>query len=281
MRRHRAGAWGVLAVMSVFLGNPALAQDAPSLTSLCLAALPAVEPQSLLAAWSLSPIVLLPLLAVLPWYARRLGHVSRSEAGAFALGWLLLAAALVSPLCRMAASLASAHMVQHVILVALAPPLLLLGTRSLARPAPHLLQTLLRPTAASALYAGAIWLSHLRPVYEAALIDPIAHVATVAVLLAAALIFWASLMAGAVSGAAMMIAFGALLQTGVLGALLTFARHPWYPLFGDRPLFWGLTPLEDQQLAGLIMWIPMGSVYLAAGLVVLAGMLARLEQSRR
>ena len=247
----------------------------PSLTDLCLAGLPAIEPASVWSGWSLSPVFLMPLLLLLSAGAWRLRQAGPWQTTAFVSGWLLLAMALLSPLCRMAASLASAHMVQHVILVALAPPLLLLGLRPVGWFPP----ALRRPGIVSGLYAAAIWLSHLRPVYEAALTDPVIHVAVTVLLLAAALIFWHALIGTAESGGSLMLAFGALIQTGVLGALLTFAPVPWYPLFDTRALAWGLTPLEDQQLAGLIMWIPMGSLYLAAALIVLARLLTCFERT--
>lgn len=245
----------------------------PPLGSLCLAVLPPVGRDTLLLDWSLSPFFVIPLGAMLLWYARQLGRVSRWEAVYFGAGWLMLAVALLSPLCRLSASLAGAHMVQHIILVALAPPLLLLGATGLMGPARGVRRSALGPTAASGLYAAAIWLSHLRPVYEGALTDPVLHIAVVAALFGASLIFWAALLAARANGGAPMMALGALLQTGVLGALLTFSPSPWYPLFGERPLAWGLSPLEDQQLAGLIMWVPMGGIYLLAGLIVLARML--------
>ena len=68
----------------------------------------------------------------------------------------------------------------------------------------------------------------------------------------------------------MLVLFGLSVQGSILGALLTFARQPWYPSYGDRTAPWGLTPLEDQQLAGVIMWVPAGVVYLVAGLAAIA-----------
>jgi putative membrane protein len=61
-----------------------------------------------------------------------------------------------------------------------------------------------------------------------------------------------------------------MLHTGALGALLVIARHAWYPVYGDGPGTWGLTALEDQQLGGLIMWVPCGLVYMAAALAIAA-----------
>jgi putative membrane protein len=63
-----------------------------------------------------------------------------------------------------------------------------------------------------------------------------------------------------------------------LGALLTFTRETWYPVYSGSTAVWGLTPLEDQQLGGLIMWVPAGLVYIGAGLVMFARLLGRSEE---
>ncbi|WP_051340586.1 cytochrome c oxidase assembly protein [Azospirillum halopraeferens] len=256
-----------------------LPPDDFALLSLCLATRPAVTPQTLWQAWSFAPAVVGPLVLMLAAYlgvlVRGHGQSGRGSAAGpacFLTGWTLVALALVSPLCRMAAALAWAHMVQHVILVALAPPLLVIGAL-LALPA-HRRLPRCGPLAAGALYAVAIWGAHAPVVYQGALDGATAHVLLVFGLLAVSALFWYAAIGGAVRpdagaaapGAAVIAILCALIQTGVLGALLTFAPSPWYPVFADRTAAWGLTPLEDQQLAGLIMWVPMGAIYLAAGL---------------
>jgi cytochrome c oxidase assembly factor CtaG len=67
--------------------------------------------------------------------------------------------------------------------------------------------------------------------------------------------------------------FTTALHSSLLGALLTFARTVWYPVYSGTTLSWGLTPLEDQQLGGLIMWVPAGAVYIVAALALFAGFL--------
>jgi cytochrome c oxidase assembly factor CtaG len=192
---------------------------------------------------------------------------------------LLLAAALISPLCRLAASLASAHMIQHVLIVAAVPPLLLLGAAPVTlRPAGRAGH----PALAAGLYAAAIWLSHLPAIYQAALLEPAIHLLLLACQLAAGLLFWQVLLRPAAApgtqrnarlGGALLMAFATFMHTSLLGALLTFASAPWYPLYELRPQAWGLTPLADQQLAGVIRWVPMSALYLAAGLTLLARLL--------
>ena len=75
--------------------------------------------------------------------------------------------------------------------------------------------------------------------------------------------------------------FTTALHSGLLGALLTFANSVWYPAYTDRTTAWGLTPLEDQQIGGLIMWIPAGLVYVAAALALFAGWLRESETRAR
>jgi len=75
--------------------------------------------------------------------------------------------------------------------------------------------------------------------------------------------------------------FTTALHSGLLGALLTFANSLWYPAYAERTEVWGLTPLQDQQLGGLIMWMPAGLVYIAAGLALFAGWLRESEVRAR
>ena len=79
-------------------------------------------------------------------------------------------------------------------------------------------------------------------------------------------------------GAAALYVFTTSLHSGLLGALLTFSRSVWYPSYVGLTSSWGLTPLEDQQLGGLIMWIPAGVLYAIAGLALVAGWLREAEK---
>lgn len=274
--------------------------DLNPLLSLCLAVQPTLDPRHFWSAWSLAPAVVLPLLLAAGLYGLAMARARPAaapiqpwQAACFAAGWLLLAAAVVSPLCRMAATLASAHMLQHLILVALAPPLLILGApwAALRTALPTRLRTaaedigaagiasrLRAPTTASALYAAAIWFWHVPLFYEAALLNEAAHLSMYAVLTGTGLLFWGSLISAArrgaeAQGAAAIAMLSTVIHTGLLAALLTFAASPWYPLLAAQSASWGLTPLQDQQLAGLIMWVPMGFIYLAGALWMMAAWL--------
>lgn len=273
--------------------------DLDPLLALCVASQPPTRPDSVWGAWSLAPEIVLPLLAVAGLYARGLarqpdGTVRGWQAACFALGWLALVTALVSPLCRMAATFAAAHMVQHALLVVVAPPLLLAGApgRTLAAALPprrrlsraaSAFRTAAAPLAGSVLYGLAIWLWHLPFFYQAALDDPLVHLASYATLLGAGLLFWHPQVASARDGstghlAAALASTVTAFHTGLLGALLTFSSVPWYPVFAGRSDTWGLDLMADQQVAGLIMWVPMGFAYLAAAAILFAVWLGKVDR---
>lgn len=264
--------------------------DFTPLLSLCLADRDTVAPGALWRAWSFAPQAVLPLLAALALYARgTLKAGSRGDApmpasriACFVAGWTVLAAALVSPLCRLAATLVSAHMVQHVLLVAVAPVLLALGAtasvivRESARARPPGL------LAITALYGAAIWLWHFPPVYALVLLDGTIHTLAYAALIAVSIAFWSRIVRRGLAGdlGGLPALFVTLLHTGLLGALLTFSGRAWYPVLAGGAPAWGLTPLADQQLAGLIMWAPMSALYLGAALAIVARHLAPAAVAR-
>jgi putative membrane protein len=257
--------------------------------------------------WSLEPWVLgllllsasLYLAGVLRlWRHAGTGRgIGRWQVTAFAAGWLALVAALVSPLDALGARLFSAHMVQHEILMIVAAPLLVLG-RPLAawtwafslRQRRRLGQAthwrwlmaawvaLTDPLTAWALHALALWLWHVPQLFEAALHSNAVHVAQhTSFLLTALLFWWAVLGRDARSrshGMSMAYLFTTMLHTGALGALLTLAPTPWYPAYAVSSGALGLDPVEDQQLGGLVMWVPGGMAYFLAGLAAAARLLS-------
>jgi cytochrome c oxidase assembly factor CtaG len=123
------------------------------------------------------------------------------------------------------------------------------------------------------LLAVVVW--HVPLLYQATLRNDAVHALQHASFVGTALLFWWSMLGGGAQqraryGAAVLCLFATALYGSALGALLTFASAPWYPAYGSWPLVWGLTPLEDQQLGGLIMWIPAGVVHLPTALVFVA-----------
>ena len=315
-------------------------------------------------------LLLAPVLAGIVLYLAGLARLWRRRAGsgvsmpramAGVAGWSLLTGALTGPLDRLAESSFAVHMVQHMILLAAVPPLLLLGragavmlagcsaplARALAqrwRRAPawrSLLAQALRPSVAALVQTLLLWGWHLPAAIDAAARDDVVHYAMHASLFAAGLLFWASLSrslrapepaaraaaawsadastsasagayaskdvgagtnsgasadtgvragagagtgtgmdagAGAGAGAGMIALVATMMQMGFLGALLVFAGQPLFERHAARAHLVGLSPLEDQQLAGLVMWVPGAIPYLLGGLALMSVWLRRSER---
>lgn len=261
---------------------------------------PALAPSQAWAAWNGDPLVLLATGAAAGlylygwWRTRRRRQPGRPLLGA--LGLAALAVAVVSPLDALAATLASAHMVQHMVLILVAAPLLVAGgapgtmVRGLPPPLRRaagtarrsaavrtVVGTLRRPVTAWALHAGALWVWHSAVLYQEALRSHWVHGLEHVSFVATALLFWSVVLGarGRVTSPApaLLLVFTMALQGVVLSALLTFSPVPWYPAYAESTRAWGLDPLLDQQLAGVTMWVPGGLVYLGAALVLLAALM--------
>lgn len=216
--------------------------------------------------------------------------VSWPQATNFAFGWLILVFALLSPLDSLGDKLFSAHMIQHELLMIAAAPLLVLGSPlgvwvwALPTPwrrvvggffhspgwrVPWLFAT--GPIVAWVLHALALWLWHIPAFFQAALRSEAIHTLQHISFLGTALIFWWSVLGTAsrrTSGLALLSIFTTMVHTGALGAILTLSSTPWYPIYADTTFQFGVTPLQDQQIGGLVMWVPAGFVYIACGLAV-------------
>jgi len=215
---------------------------------------PAIGPADLPAAWNLDPVLLIGLLSGLLLLWR---HDPLWSSIAFAL----LLAAFVSPLCSLSVSLFSARSVHHVILIALAAPCLALGLR-VSRP-------FLPALPASLLHLLVLWGWHIPSAYSAALSNDLIYWVMELSLLGSAVALWHAALRSAGRLDAAMALLGTMMQMGLLGALLTFAGRPLYEPHLFTTLPYGLSPLSDQQLAGLIMWVPGSLPYLAAGVLCL------------
>lgn len=225
---------------------------------------PAPVPEELWLRWNLDPVVLAALALLALLVARN------SKVGAAAVAVLVLA--FVSPLCALSSALFSARVVHHVLLVAVAAPLL-----ALARPAKRSGNAAL----AFAVSTAILWLWHLPVAYDLAL----GHVGIYWVmqlsLLASAVWFWRAVFAQARAPVeAMSLVVAGFAQMGMLGAILTFAPDPLYAAHAAAPINWGLTPLADQQLGGLLMWVPAGLPYAVAGVLVARRCWAELQGGR-
>jgi putative membrane protein len=250
-----------------------------------------VSPRDMWASWSVDPltIVLLALSALLYAVgAARLQRRGRPPAIrrtiSFYAGLGILVVALLSPLHALAEVLLSAHMVQHLLLILFAAPLLIYGAglvslmvglprglrrfvqriRSVVAPT---FRILLNPVVVGCLHALAMWSWHLPALYRWGLRSSAVHAVEHASFLATALLFWVVVVGAARRrrppiGVAILLVFATMLQSSALGAVLTFATRPLYSIHIVGAREWGIEPLVDQELAGLIMWIPAGAIYL-------------------
>lgn len=252
-------------------------------------------PADLLQFWTGDPTIVLPIVVLAVLYARGVarlweragtGHgVPRWRAAAFAVGMATLAVALISPVDSAGEVLFSAHMVQHLLLMLVAAPLLVLGVpeRAIPRAFPpparrrigraanavkRVAGPLARPGPAVAVATAGLWVWHLPGLYDLAVRSDGVHALEHATFLATAALFWWSLLhvrsrrADAGNGVRLLALFAMILQGSLLGALITFAGTPLYEAHASIPDAWWLRPLEDQQLAGLIMWVPPAALYL-------------------
>lgn len=219
---------------------------------------------------------------------------------------LALVVALISPLDGLSAALFSAHMAQHMLLILIAAPLLVLGEPGTAllwalplggrRGVGHWWQRrrglrafwhgCSRLGAAWAIAVATLWAWHAPALYQAALRSEPVHVLEHAsFLLTSGLFWWTLLRRGAHGrvnyGAGIVAVFAMALQGGALGALMTFSTAPWYPAYAASAARYGLSPLDDQQLAGLIMWIPAGVAYLLAACALFVAWLNAVEAEDR
>jgi cytochrome c oxidase assembly factor CtaG len=259
--------------------------------------------------WSWPPLVVISLSVLSLLYgigiwnvrkgAVRKTHGARSMCFAAGIAFLLIA--LVSPLDVYSEVLASVHMVQHTVLMMVAAPLFVLGT-----PGPVLFQALplklrrklggvrrgvsratrwlavARPFLAWALYAVTLWLWHVPVMYEAALKNQWVHDLQHISFFVTAAIFWWILFHPSSRvrmdyGAGIIYLFVASLHSTALGALMAISPRLWYPHYSTTSQAFGLNAVDDQQLAGYIMWMPAGVSYVVAAAYLLWLWLGREE----
>ncbi len=269
------------------------------------AAAHAHDARSITTGWTFDVWVTTPLLVSLAWfgigYSRLRGRSTAvaahvSSARWFIAGWLVLAIALVTPLHEAGERSFAAHMLEHELLMLVAAPMLVMS-----RPIgvglwafPHAVRRMLAgighrvggiwrvvtaPVAATVLQAAALWLWHAPRLFDLALANPGWHVVQHLTFLVTALLFWWAVLHGRMGERRIGVAIGCLFFTatisGALGALMAFSSSPWYAGYAASGLTpYGLTPAEDQQLAGLLMWIPGGLVHAVVGLTLFARRLA-------
>jgi putative membrane protein len=258
-----------------------------------------VVPADAWSAWEFQPLVAAAALAVVVLYHR--GHprttAARRRAAAFYVGVALGVLATMSPLHALGQTLFAGHMIQHLILLVAAAPLLAFGRpvailaglprwprRRLGRIANAFRPLRGLPGNPVVVWCSgtvALWAWHLPKLYEWALRTEVLHGLEHASFLAAGFLMW-RLVPGIADhrlshAAAVGLIFATALQSAALGAILAFASRPLYSVHTAGASAWGLTPIADQQLAGAVMWIPPGVIYLATMAVLLHRWFARMD----
>lgn len=219
----------------------------------------APAPAELLARWNLDPLLIAAIALGAVAY-RRYAQDSRRNRIAFAGLIATLLALFISPFCALSSALFSARVTHHVLLAVLAAPLLVAALPTF------------RPRLPLAFWTAAqtliFWLWHAPGIYAWALSSDAAYWLMQLSLLASAALFWSSVRAAS-APAAVAALLATMVQMGLLGALITFSVAPLYAPHFLTTTAWGLSPLDDQQLAGLIMWAPGAAAYLGAALLLI------------
>lgn len=247
-----------------------------------------------LADWQFDPALMMNLALVVWLYARGLARLRESSQTrvsfgkvnilGFSVGLLILIGCLVSPLDPLSSQLASAHMVQHMTIMTVAAPLVAFGAPGLLLglglpPRGRLVSCRARRFFRSAIgrpdkslfgcwiiYALIMWTWHFPMFYESAMQDPLIHDLQHLSFFLAALLFWQPIVDPFYrpkqnKGAAVFYLFTTTLHATILGVFMTVAPTAWYPHYNGITELWNLSVLEDQQLAGLIMWMPACAAY--------------------
>lgn len=228
---------------------------------------PAPVPDEIWARWNFDP----PLIALLGLLALAVGRGRSSNARA---GWAaiaLMAIIFVSPVCALSSALFSVRVLHHVLLVGVVAPLLALAFPVSRMGSPPL-------AALVATSAVILWLWHAPGLYVWGLASVPAYFLMQASLLVSAWLMWRVMLSPATPSGATLVALVATIgQMGLLGALIVFAPGPLYSVHLASTAAWGLDPLADQQLAGLLMWVPAILPYLGVGLWLAWSSLRRSE----
>ena len=248
--------------------------------------------------WTFDPWIVVPLLVAGALFALGAARLSRRSAirrfpgwsdTAYWAGLLMLAIALVSPLHYLGEHLFTFHMIEHEIVMAVAAPLIVLARpigvlfwglpRPLRRPAMRLVRSRMidvpwtiatTGVVATLLHAAAIWIWHVPALFDATVTSSLLHRLQHLSFLVTAVVFWWAVIWKEGRGSGAWHLFLTMLHTSILGALIALAPRVAYVAQTRYAGEFGLTPLEDQQLAGIVMWVPGGIIYAGAALAMLA-----------
>jgi putative membrane protein len=265
--------------------------------------LPAADSWNVVTALSLALLGAVYLIGLLRLWKSAGGRktIRGWQALAFAAGCAATSVALLSPLDRWSDILFSAHMAQHEILMLAGAPLMVLGRPFIAilwafrpdtrlavgammrRPLPAMLwEGISGPFTVLILHAVVLWGWHLPFLFEAALHNETIHAFQHLGFFVTAALFWWALIHGRYGrlgyGVAVLYVFATAMHTEILGALLTFDSRSLYPTHAQRTAAAGISPIADQQLAGVLMWVPFGAVFVLIGLALFAAWLGESER---
>jgi putative membrane protein len=229
-------------------------------------------PGTLAERFNLDPILIAALaaIAVLHLVANR--RAGRSATGAIA-GWTIAAVALISPLCALSVSLFAARVAQHMVLLLAAAPLI---AASLPR-----WRTIKRPAflwSATIAFFVLLWFWHMPTPYEATFRSPAIYWLMHVSLAGSGVALWAALLR---QHSAQALAAGLVtsIQMGLLGAIICLAAWPMYRPHYTTTQAWGLSPLADQQMGGVIMWVPGCLIFLWIAVRTVSAMWRALEEA--
>jgi putative membrane protein len=238
------------------------------------------------------------------WRGAGLGRgISVRQCICFISALLTLIVALVSPLDALSGALFSVHMTQHMLLILIAAPLLAFSgfpivvlwalprgrSQTIGRYWKRYIvlrrvwRFVTKPSSSWILFAVTLWIWHAPLLYQAALNNQTIHnLEHIGFLLTALLFWWVLINPSRPAywryGVGIPYLFTTALHSSILGVLLTFATQPWYPFYAETVAAWGLSPLQDQQLAGLLMWLPIGAVFTLLSIYSFASWLGMVDQ---
>ncbi|MEA2536049.1 MAG: hypothetical protein QOF11_283 [Chloroflexota bacterium] len=302
------GARRATAVGGVLLGLGVASWVAPASVLAHGVSPPAPVLPDVLLAWSFDPTVVLPLAILAAGFVLAVRRVNRAHPGnpvprARTVAWLLglgaILLALQSPIERYDTTLFSVHMVQHILLTLVGPPLLALGApitlllrvarpenrRTVILPILHsrLVRAVTFPVVTWLLFAFAMWGTHFSPLFERSLEEPTVHQLEHLVYLIAASLFWWPVIGLDPSPwrmrepARILYTFLQMPQNSFLGLAIISATAPLYSHYATLTRDWGPSALVDQQMAGAIMWVVGDVVFLVAMLGIVVGWMRREE----
>lgn len=211
------------------------------------------SPGELLGRFNLDPVLITTLVVLTYAHVYGISGNNRRGRAYAACGWLIAAIAFISPLCALSVSLFSARIAQHMILLLAAAPLIASGW-----PRQSYSVTTWSLWTASTAFMVSLWCWHMPTPYTATFTATAVYWAMHVTLFGSGVVLWSELIHHPPRRTALVLAVGLLssMQMGLLGAVLALARRPlFYPHLTTTQI-WGLTPLQDQQLGGTLMWVP-------------------------